>query len=161
MKPDFLTKETILDLGVKDRKFPEFRVGDTIQVAQKIKEGDKQRIQMFKGDVISFHKNGISTTFIVRRIGADNVGVEKIFPYYSPMIDSIKVIKKGDVRRAKLYYIRKRVGKSAKIKEKVVNKEQMLAQEKKKQEKMSNLNAVLEPEAGLPTADQEKKRSES
>jgi len=161
MKPDFLTKETILDLGVKDRKFPEFRVGDTIQVAQKIKEGDKQRIQMFKGDVISFHKNGISTTFIVRRIGADNVGVEKIFPYYSPMIDSIKVIKKGDVRRAKLYYIRKRVGKSAKIKEKVVTKEQMLAQEKKKQEKMSNLNAVLEPEAGLPTADQEKKRSES
>ncbi len=150
MKPDFLTKETILDLGVKDRKFPKFRVGDTIQVAHKIKEGDKQRIQMFKGDVISFHKNGISTTFIVRRIGADSVGVEKIFPYYSPMIDKIEIIRKGDVRRAKLYYVRKRVGKSAKIKEKVVTKEQMLAKERKNQEK----KVGVVPEQGKKAPDE-------
>lgn len=131
MKPDFLTKETILDLDVKDRNFPEFRVGDTIQVAQKIIEGDKQRIQMFAGDVISFQKNGIATTFIVRRIAADNVGVEKIFPYYSPMIDGIKVLKRGDVIRAKLYYVRDKIGKAAKIKEKIISKKQLLEKEKK------------------------------
>ncbi len=132
MKPDFLTKETILSLGVKDRNFPEFRVGDTVQVAQKIQEGDKKRIQMFKGDVIAFQKNGISTTFIVRRVGADSVGVEKIFPYYSPMIDDIKVIKRGDIVRAKLYYLRDKIGKAARIKEKIITKKQLLEKENKK-----------------------------
>ena len=129
MKPNFFTKETILDLEANDRGFPEFRVGDTIQVAQKVKEGDKQRIQMFQGDVIAFHKNGISTTFMVRRLSADNIYVERIFPYYSPMIDNIKVVKKGDVRKAKLYYLRDRIGKASKIKEKIITRRQRLAKD--------------------------------
>ena len=126
MKPDFLTKETVLDLGKKDRGFPEFRVGDTIEVAQKVKEGDKERIQLFKGDVIAFHRKGIATTFTVRRIGADKVGVERVFPYFAPVVDNIKVVKRGDVRRAKLYYVRDRVGKAARIKEKILTKEQKM-----------------------------------
>jgi large subunit ribosomal protein L19 len=132
MKPNFLTKETILDFGAKDRGFPEFRVGDTIEIAQKIKEGDKERIQMFKGDVIAFHNNGISTTFVIRRMGADKVGVEKIFPYYSPKISKISVLKYGDVRRTKLYYVRDRVGKAARLKEKIMTKEQKLAKKQKR-----------------------------
>jgi len=124
MKASRLTKETIMDLGTQDRGFPEFGIGDTIQVAQKIKEGDKERIQMFKGDVIAIHNNGISSTFTVRRIASDSIGVEKIFPFYAPFINEIKVIKKGDVRRAKLYYIRDRVGKAARIKEMIRTKEQ-------------------------------------
>ncbi|MCF7799488.1 50S ribosomal protein L19 [Candidatus Babeliales bacterium] len=127
MKPDFFTKETILDFGCQDRKFPNFGIGDAIQVAQKVKEGEKERIQMFTGDVIARHNKGISSTFTVRRIGADNIGVERVFPYFSPMIDNIKLVKKGDVRRAKLYYIRDRVGKAARIKEKVLTKEQKLS----------------------------------
>ena len=126
MKPDFITKETAMYLGTKDRGFPDFRVGDTIEVAQKVKEGDKQRIQMFKGDVIAMHNNGVATTFTVRRIGADSIGVEKIFPYFSPIVNDIKVVKNGDVCRAKLYYVRDRVGKAARIKEKILTKEQKL-----------------------------------
>jgi len=99
MKPDFLTKETVLDFGVEDRKFPEFRVGDTIQISLKVVEGVKERVQLFKGDVIAFHRNGVATTFTARRLSADNVVVERILPYYSPIITDIKVIKRGDVRR--------------------------------------------------------------
>lgn len=128
MKPQFLTKETILNIDVQDRKFPEFRVGDTIQVAQIVKEGEKERTQMFVGDVIAMHNNGLASTFTVRRIGADSVGVEKIYPYYSPIISSIELVKKGDVRRAKLFYLRDKVGKSAKIKEKVVSRKEEAAQ---------------------------------
>lgn len=124
MKANKLTKETIMNLGVKDRGFPTFNVGDTIQVAQKIKEGEKERIQRFKGDVIAMRNNNVASTFTVRRMGADNVGVEKIFPYFSPMIKDIEIIKKGDVRRAKLYYIRERIGKATRIKEKLMTKEQ-------------------------------------
>lgn len=124
MKARGLTKETIMDLGVKDRSFPEFSIGDTIEVNLFVKEGDKERLQMFSGDVIAFHNNGISTTFTVRRIGANGIGVERIFPYYSPIISTIKVAKRGDVRRAKLFYIRDRVGKAAKIQEKILTKDQ-------------------------------------
>jgi len=108
MKSKFISKETVKDLGVVDRGFSEFRVGDTIDIAQKITEGSKERIQMFRGIVISFNKNGIATTFTVRRIGANNIGVEKIFPYYSPLVDDIKIVKRGDVARAKIFYIRER-----------------------------------------------------
>ena len=127
MKPNFLTKETILDYQTKDRGFPEFRVGDTIDVAQRVIEGEKERIQSFKGDVIAIKNRGISSTFMVRYIGADNVGVERIFPYYSPMISGITVVRVGDVRRGKLFYLRDRVGKYAKIKEKILTKEQKAA----------------------------------
>lgn len=121
MKANKLTKETIAQLGVADRGFPEFAVGDTIAVAQKITEGDKERIQIFEGDVICESKNGISSTFTVRKISANAVAIERIFPVFSPLIDSIKVIRRGDTRRAKLYYLRDRVGKAARVKEKVVS----------------------------------------
>ena len=124
MKASNLTKETILDLGTESRNFPEFRVGDTIEVGQVVKEGNKQRIQKFKGDVIAYHRNGVSTSFTVRRLSADGIYVERIFPYFSTLIDDIKIVKVGDVRRAKLYYLRDKIGKAARIKEMILTKEQ-------------------------------------
>ena len=122
MKAQGLTKETILFVDVWERNFPDFRVGDKIEVSQIIKEGDKERIQVFEGDVIAFHNKGISTTFTVRRIDVNSIGVEKVFPYYSTMIDGIRLVKRGKVRRAKLYYLRDRVGKAATIKAKIIKK---------------------------------------
>lgn len=124
MKAKGLTRETILSLGVVERNFPNFEVGDAIAVSQWIKEGNKSRTQIFEGDVIAVHKNGTSTTFTVRKIGADNIAVERIYPMYSPLIDSIKIVHKGDVRRAKLYYMRDRVGKRARVAERILTKEQ-------------------------------------
>lgn len=132
MKAIKLTKETICGFGLEPRKFPEFAVGDAIAISQWVTEGAKKRVQIFQGDVIAFHKNGISTTFTVRRIGANNVPVERIYPFYSPIIDSIEVVKRGSVRRAKLYYIRGRVGKSARIKERIMTKEQRAIEEHKR-----------------------------
>lgn len=125
MKANTLTKETILDYGMQDRKFPEFKVGDTIEVAQLVKDGEKSRTQIFKGDVIAMHNNGIASTITVRKIGANNVGVEKIFPIYSVNVDSIILVKHGKVRRAKLTYLRDKVGKASRIKERVMTKEQL------------------------------------
>ena len=122
MKAAKITRETISDIGSYERSFPQFSIGDTIAVSQRIKEGDKERIQVFEGDVIAMHKEGASSTFTVRKLGANAVFVERIFPYYSPKIDSIKFVRRGKVRRAKLYYIRDRVGKAARVKEKVVAK---------------------------------------
>lgn len=138
MKPNFLTRETVLDIDIQDRKFDSFKVGDTIEVSQRVKEGEKERIQIFKGDVIAIKNKGISSTFVVRHLASDNVGVERIFPYHSPMINEVKIVKKGNVRRAKLYYIRDRVGKMAKIKEKVVTKEQKLAEKEKRSSVSAN-----------------------
>jgi large subunit ribosomal protein L19 len=124
MKAAKLTKETILNYGTVERNFPVFKVGDTIEVAQIIKEGDKERIQLYEGDVIAMHNNGIATTFTVRRIGANGIGVEKIFPYYAKTIDSVKLVRHGKVRRAKLNYLRDRLGKTARIKEDILAKKQ-------------------------------------
>lgn len=88
-----------------------FNVGDTIRVHQKIKEGDKERIQVFEGIVIAIKGRGVNKMFTVRKISADAVGVERIWPLESPSIAKIEVKKQGDVRRAKLYYLRKLVGK--------------------------------------------------
>jgi len=98
---------------------PELRIGDTAQVYVKIKEGNRERVQMFEGTIISM-KNGkrISRTFTVRRI-ASGVGVEKTFMYHSPSIEKIVIVRHGRVRRAKLYFLRDRVGKSARLKEKL------------------------------------------
>lgn len=96
-----------------EEKLPEFRAGDTVRVFYKIIEGDKMRIQPFEGIVISFRGSDVSKTFTVRRIGADQVGVERIFPLHSPNIEKIKVMKRGNVRRAKLYYLRDKVGREA------------------------------------------------
>lgn len=97
---------------------PEFKSGDTVNVHYRVREGDKERIQQFQGVVISRKGTGPNQTFIVRKISAGNIGVERIFPLYSPFIAQIEVKKEGDVRRSKLYYLRDRRGKAARIKEK-------------------------------------------
>jgi len=99
------------------KEMPEFKAGDNVTVNYKIVEGVKERIQSFKGDVIKRQGEGATQTFTVRKI-SDGVGVERVFPYYSPHIDAIIVNKRGRVRRAKLYYLRERFGKAARIKEK-------------------------------------------
>lgn len=97
---------------------PSFNIGDTVRIATKIKENGKERTQMFEGTVIAKNGGGISETFTVRRI-AYGCGVEKTFPLHSPNVGSIQVIRVGKVRRAKLYYLRDRVGKASKVKEKI------------------------------------------
>lgn len=94
------------------------KVGDTVRVHVKVKEGSRERIQVFEGTVIAKKHGGITETITVRRISY-GVGVEKVFPVHSPSIDKIKVVRNGAVRRAKLYYLRGRVGKGAKVKEKL------------------------------------------
>ena len=98
-------------------ELPELNIGDTVKVHVKIKEGDKERIQIFEGFVLKRQNGGIGETFTVRRI-ASGVGVEKTFPIHSPLVEKIEVVKRGKVRRARLHYMRARTGKSAKIKSK-------------------------------------------
>jgi len=100
-----------------NNEFPKFKAGDTITVHYKIKEGDKERIQMFRGVVIQRKGNNASETFTVRKMSG-NIGVERIFPAQSPFIDKIEVNKHGRVRRARIYYLRGLTGKKARIKEK-------------------------------------------
>ncbi len=95
-----------------------FGIGDGVKVYVRIKEGDKERIQLFEGTVIARHGGGISETFTVRRVSY-GVGVEKTFPLHSPNVSKIEVVREAKVRRAKLYYLRDRVGKAAKVKEKI------------------------------------------
>ena len=97
---------------------PVVEVGDTVRVHLKVKEGNRERIQVFEGTVIAKKHGGIEETITVRRISY-GIGVEKGFPVHSPSIDTIEVVRNGDVRRAKLYYLRGRVGKGAKVKEKL------------------------------------------
>ena len=96
---------------------PAFNVGDTVKVHVKIKEGNRERIQIFEGFVLKRQNGGIGETFTVRRI-ASGVGVEKTFPIHSPLVEKIEVVKRGKVRRARLHYMRATTGKSAKIKSK-------------------------------------------
>ncbi|PAF46271.1 50S ribosomal protein L19 [Helicobacter sp. 12S02634-8] len=102
---------------IGDKKVPNFKAGDTIKLGIKIKEGEKSRIQNFEGICISIRGNGVDKTFTIRKMGANNIGVEKTFPIYSESLESIDVLRIGRVRRAKLYYLRDRKGKSARIKE--------------------------------------------
>lgn len=95
---------------------PEFHVGDTVKVYAKIKEGNRERIQVFEGTVIKRQNGGVRETFTVRK-SSNGVGVEKTWPVHSPAVERIEVVRKGKVRRAKLNYLRQRVGKSAKVKE--------------------------------------------
>ena len=114
----------VIELVEKDYErsdIPEFREGDTVRVHVKIKEGNRERTQVFEGFVLKIQNGGINKTFTVRRI-ASGVGVEKTFPIHSPRIDKIDVLKHGDVRRAKLNYMRERTGKAAKIKSKDIQK---------------------------------------
>lgn len=99
---------------------PDFLPGDTVRVHVKIKEGDKERVQVFQGVVISKRKGGISATFTVRKVSY-GVGVERVFPFHSPIIDRVEIVTRGRVRRAKIYYLRKLRGKAARIREKRMN----------------------------------------
>jgi large subunit ribosomal protein L19 len=108
-----LEAEQIAKLG---KALPEFQPGDTVQVNVKVVEGDRTRVQAYEGVVIARSGGGLQESFTVRKISYGE-GVERVFPLYSPMIDSLKVVRKGRVRRAKLYYLRDRRGKSARIAE--------------------------------------------
>ena len=107
-----LNKETL------QNEVTNVKIGDTVRVHVKVKEGSRERIQVFEGTVIAKKHGGIEETITVRRISY-GIGVEKVFPVHSPSIDTIEVVRNGDVRRAKLYYLRGRVGKGAKVKEKL------------------------------------------
>ena len=100
------------------KEIPEFAPGDTVVVQVKVKEGDRERLQAFEGVVIGVKNRGLNSAFTVRKISYGE-GVERVFQTYSPMVDSIAVKRRGDVRQAKLYYLRERSGKSARIKEKL------------------------------------------
>ena len=113
-----LEQEEIARLG---KTIPDFAPGDTVVVQVKVKEGNRERLQAFEGVVIAKRNRGLNSSFIVRKISSGE-GVERTFQAYSPLVASIEVKRRGDVRRAKLYYLRERSGKSARIKEKLVRK---------------------------------------
>ena len=106
----------LIEASSMKAELPQFNIGDTVRVGVRIREGKNERIQMFEGTVIAIKGSGISKTFTVRRLSY-GVGIERVFPMHSANVDSVKVIRKGKVRRAKLYYLRDRVGKAAKVKE--------------------------------------------
>lgn len=137
---------------------PNFKVGDTVKVHIKIKEGSRERIQIFEGFVLKKQNGGVSETFTVRRMSS-GVGVEKTFPLHSPKIEKIELVKEGDVRRAKLNYMRSRTGKSAKIKAKVYTDEQIAAQkaaiEAEKAEAEARVKAEAEAQAQAEQATEE------
>ncbi|MBQ6634341.1 MAG: 50S ribosomal protein L19 [Ruminococcus sp.] len=107
--------KTIAQSSMKETA-PEVKIGDTVKVHVKITEGDKSRIQIFEGTVIAKKHGVISETFTVRRV-AHGVGIERVFPVHSPAVEKVELVRSGRVRRAKLYYLRDRVGKAAKVKE--------------------------------------------
>ena len=102
---------------IESKNIPDFKAGDTVRVAVRIKEGNKERVQNYEGVCISIRGEGTGKTFNVRKIGANNIGVERIFPLYSESIESIELVRRGRVRRAKLFYLREGKGKAARIKE--------------------------------------------
>jgi large subunit ribosomal protein L19 len=107
--------ETINREGLKD-DLPDFRPGDTVRVSVRVREGDKERLQAYEGVCIARRGGGISETFTVRKISG-GIGVERVFPLHSPLVAQIDVVRRGRVRRAKLYYLRKLAGKAARIRE--------------------------------------------
>ncbi len=104
-------------------ELPDFKAGDSVSVSYKIKEGNKERIQVFQGTVIQRRGSGVNETFTVRKVSG-GIGVERVFPMSSPFIESIKVNKSGSVRRARIFYLRNRTGKSARIREKIFVKKE-------------------------------------
>jgi large subunit ribosomal protein L19 len=118
-----LEQEEIARLG---KTLPDFAPGDTIVVQVKVKEGNRERLQAYEGVVIAKRNRGLNSAFTVRKISSGE-GVERTFQTYSPLVASVEVKRRGDVRRAKLYYLRERSGKSARIKEKLVRKEKPVA----------------------------------
>ena len=120
---DILEQEEIVRLG---KSIPVFSPGDTVVVQVKVKEGTRERLQAFEGVVIAKRNRGLNSNFIVRKISSGE-GVERTFQTYSPLVAAIEVKRRGDVRRAKLYYLRERSGKSARIKEKLTRRQKPVA----------------------------------
>ncbi len=114
-----MSQQIMSELAQRQMKpeLPEFRVGDTVRVGVKVVEGNRERVQDFEGVVIRRRSGGINENFTVRRIASHGIGVERTFLVHAPRLDSIKVIRRGKVRRSKLYYLRGRSGKAARIKE--------------------------------------------
>ena len=108
----------IMTQGMIKENKPQFEIGDTVRVSVRIKEGERERIQAFEGTVVAKKHGGIQETFTVRR-SSYGVGVERVFPVNSPFVEKVEVIRRGKVRRAKLYYLRERTGKAAKVKERI------------------------------------------
>ena len=119
MTVDMDTIKYVNDQLLDNSRIPDFRAGDNVVVSYKIVEGDKERIQDFRGDVIQIKGSGKTKSFTVRKI-SNGVGVERIFPVSSPNVVEVKVLKRGKVRRARLFYLRERIGKKARIKERTV-----------------------------------------
>lgn len=115
MKAQKYTRETIKNIGVTDRNFPQVHIGDTVCISLRVIEAGKERMQDFEGVLIGMKGGGITQTMRIRKIGAGGVAVERIFPYHSPNISSMKVIKSAEVRRAKLYYLREKQGRDAQL----------------------------------------------
>jgi large subunit ribosomal protein L19 len=109
--------ENFENAQIAEKTIPDFRAGDTLLLAVTIKEGDKTRVQNYEGVCIAVRGQGTGKTITVRKIGANGVGIERVFPIYSDSINEIKVLRRGRVRRAKLFYLRDRAGKSARIQE--------------------------------------------
>ena len=109
--------ESFEQAQVENKNIPDFRAGDTVRVAVRIKEGEKTRVQNYEGLCIAIRGQGTGRTFMVRKMGANSVGVERIFPLYSDSIETIEVLRRGRIRRAKLFYLRELKGKAARIKE--------------------------------------------
>ncbi|MBJ57694.1 MAG: 50S ribosomal protein L19 [Rickettsiales bacterium] len=137
-----IEKEQIAEI-VKKRDVPSFKSGDTIKVNVFVTEGNKERIQAFEGVCIARSNRGFNSTFTVRKI-SHGEGVERVFPVYSPMLDSIELIRRGKVRRSKLYYLRKRSGKSARISEK---KDFSKKKERTKSDKIRITDKVVDKES--------------
>lgn len=108
----------LISQGSMKNEFLSFNIGDTVRVSVNIKEGERERIQMFEGTVIARKGSGVAETFTVRRVSY-GVGVERVFPVHSPNVRDVRVVRHGKVRRSKLYYLRDRLGKAAKVKEKL------------------------------------------
>lgn len=108
-----------LTAGMLKEDAPQVKIGQTVKVHVKIREGERERIQIFEGTVIARNNSGISETFTVRRVSY-GVGVERVFPLHSPNVAKVEVVRTGKIRRAKLYYLRDRVGKAAKLKEQIM-----------------------------------------
>ncbi len=129
-------------------KIPDIAPGDTVRVSSKIVEGDKERIQVFQGVVIRLRRGGAGASFTVRHV-AYGVGVERTFPFYSPLVAKVEIVRHGKVRRAKLYYLRSRSGKSARIKERRVVKKKVMAVPEAEAELVPETEQLIEAEAEI------------
>ena len=141
-----LEQEQVAKL-TEGREIPKFATGDTVKVNVKVVEGERSRIQAFEGVCIARKNAGVNSSFTVRKISY-NEGVERVFPLYSPLVDSIEVIRRGDVRRAKLYYLRGLTGKRARIAEKTTGLAGKLSQEEKRAAAARKQEAIARSKAG-------------